>query len=386
MATVADENRFARVTPDNHAGSLWIASLLCLVYSIMTLALRAHLRWKMFGMDDYLAVAAVIFHVGEVAATIVGLDHGLGQSEELLSRSELAEASRSAFAAQILFMLSAAFAKASTLFLMMRLFNLSGPKSQSETRSRSLYILAVTILAVVGLWALLSIVAVSVQCTVSDFILADQAQCSHQFLRWQLITAFDVATECILVIVSIMIVWPVQLLFALKCQVVLAFAFRLPVAAISIVHLKYVSDYTISSNPGIALVPVLVLQQVQLSWSLIAATIPNLKSFVKSFSSGFGIQLDPSLTNAYGSGRNGRGTGYELGSIRPNGTSKSRSGTGSYNDIERPTALPQQMQDDGKNHPHARDQESITSAGSQDHIIRKDVQWKIHYETNNGRT
>lgn len=158
----------------------------------------------------------------------------------------------------------------------------------------------------------------------------------------------------------------------------------LSVAALSIVHLKYVSEYTISSNPGIALVPVLVLQQVQLCWSLISSTIPNLKSFVKSFSSGFGIQLDPSLTNAYGSGRIGRGTGYELGSMRPHGTSKSRSGTGSYNDIERPTALPQQVQD-GKNHPHARDQESITSAGSQDHIIRKDVQWKIHYETNDDR-
>lgn len=61
MATVADDNRFARVTPDNHAGSLWIAALLCLVYAVMTLALRAHLRWKMFGMDDYLAVAATVW-------------------------------------------------------------------------------------------------------------------------------------------------------------------------------------------------------------------------------------------------------------------------------------------------------------------------------------
>jgi len=128
-----------------------------------------------------------------------------------------------------------------------------------------------------------------------------------------------------------------------------------------------------------------VLQQVQLCWSLIAATIPNLKSFVKSFSSGFGIQLDPSLTQAYGSGRLGRGTGYEMGSLGPNGTSKSRSGNQSYNDIERPTKLPQQMQDTGKNHHNARDQESIASAGSQDHIIRKDVQWKIHYETNDER-
>lgn len=156
----------------------------------------------------------------------------------------------------------------------------------------------------------------------------------------------------------------------------------LSVAAISLVHLKYVSDYTMSSNPGVALVPVLVLLQVQLCWSLIAATVPNLKSFVKSFSSGFGIQLDPSLTQAYGSGRLGRGTGYELGSMGQKGTSKSRSGNASYNDIEGPTALPQQMQDSSKGHKNARDQESIASAGSQDHIIRKDVQWRIHYENN----
>jgi hypothetical protein len=49
-----------------------------------------------------------------------------------------------------------------------------------------------------------------------------------QFLRWQLITAFDVLTECILILLSIVIVLPVQIAFVLKCQVVLAFAFRLP--------------------------------------------------------------------------------------------------------------------------------------------------------------
>lgn len=59
MATV-EGDRFSRITPDDHAGSLWIASLLCLVYSIITLALRGHLRWKMYGPDDYLATVAMV--------------------------------------------------------------------------------------------------------------------------------------------------------------------------------------------------------------------------------------------------------------------------------------------------------------------------------------
>jgi hypothetical protein len=42
-----------------------------------------------------------------------------------------------------------------------------------------------------------------------------------------LITAFDVATEVILVVISVFTAWPVQLALNLKFQVVLAFTFRL---------------------------------------------------------------------------------------------------------------------------------------------------------------
>ncbi|KIV96677.1 hypothetical protein, variant [Exophiala mesophila] len=385
MATVIAGDRFSRITPDDHAGSLWIASLLCLVYSVITLALRGHLRWKMYGPDDYLATVATALHIGEVVAIIIGLQHGLGQTQTLLRESDIVDASKATFAAQILFILSAAALKAATLYLMMRLFNLSGSKVQNQTRSRYLYWTSLALLALMALWGVSAIVAVSVNCSVPGFIEADNAGCTNQFVRWQIITALDVFTECMLVLFSVFIVWPVQLSLALKTQVVAAFAFRLPVAALSLIHLHYVSEYTKSDNVGLAIVPVLVLQQVQLCWSLISATIPNLKSFVKSFSSGFGIQLDPSATRIYGSSNQyGRNNGYELGSVRGDPRSKSRSGNASYNDIEGPTALPQ----DGANHkkhPNGRDEESIHSGGSQDHIIRKDVQWKIHYENAEGQ-
>lgn len=94
MATVQDDNRFSPITPDDHAGSVWIAAILCLVYSVITLSLRGHLRWKMYGTDDYLVVAATVFQLGEVAAVLVGLEHGLGQTEDLLRQGELARASR----------------------------------------------------------------------------------------------------------------------------------------------------------------------------------------------------------------------------------------------------------------------------------------------------
>ena len=153
--------------------------------------------------------------------------------------------------------------------------------------------------------------------------------------------------------------------------------------ALSILHLHYVADFANSDNPGIAIVPVVVIQQVELCWSLISATIPNMKSFVKSFSSGFGIQLDPSLTQAYGSGRLGRtANGYEMGSV--NGTAKSGSGPRSHSDNgEAPPVPPKPLL--SIKLTSTREHDSIDSGGSQDHIIRKEVQWNVHYETEPGR-
>ncbi|KAK5454240.1 hypothetical protein LTS15_006240 [Exophiala xenobiotica] len=379
MADTGSGNRFSPITPDDHAGSVWISASLCLVYSVITLGLRGHLRRKIYGVDDYLAFAATVIQVGQVAAIMVGLNHGLGKTQDLLRQSELEKASRAAFAGEIMFIIALAAAKGSTLYLMLRLFNLSGPKATSQGRTRTFHWAGLAVLAAMAIWGLLSVIAVSVDCPVSTFIEGNSSQCSHQFLRWQLITAFDVLTECILILLSIVIVLPVQIAFVLKCQVVLAFAFRLPLVALSVLHLKFISEYTTSQNPGVDLVPALALQQVQLCWSLMSATIPNLKSFVKSFSSGFGIQLDPASTQAYSSsGRYNRSHGYELGSVGKE--SKSRSHNRSYHDIENGQGpLPQEMQNGSKT--QQKDQESIGSVGSQDHIIRKDVQWNVRYET-----
>ena len=87
---------------------------------------------------------------------------------------------QAAFASEILFLLALAAAKASTLYLMMRLFNLSGPKANFEGRSRMFYWFALGFLTAVGLWGILSVVAISVDCSASDFIRGNASQCSHQ--------------------------------------------------------------------------------------------------------------------------------------------------------------------------------------------------------------
>lgn len=61
MADTASEgHRFAPISPDNHSGSIWIATLLCLVYSFLTISTRAWLRQKMYSVDDLLLVLALV--------------------------------------------------------------------------------------------------------------------------------------------------------------------------------------------------------------------------------------------------------------------------------------------------------------------------------------
>lgn len=175
-----DEHRFSRITRDDHAGSLWIATLLCLVYSVMTLALRAYLRWNMYGVDDYLALVATGLHIGEAVAIMVGLDYGLGKAQELLRSNDMILESRATFTSLILFVIAATAAKGSTVCLMMRLFNLSGTKAQNQSLARVQHRICVAILALIGLWGVLSIVAIAVDCSLPGLFQPDQSQCSRQ--------------------------------------------------------------------------------------------------------------------------------------------------------------------------------------------------------------
>ena len=77
----------------------------------------------------------------------------------------------------------------------------------------------------------------------------------------------------------------------IKLQVVSAFAFRLPVVGMSTWYFAMVSDYLSSDEPQFAVTNALVAQQTLIAVSLISTTIPTLRRFVISVSTGFGVPL-----------------------------------------------------------------------------------------------
>lgn len=83
-----------------------------------------------------------------------------------------------------------------------------------------------------------------------------------------------------------------------KVQVFIAFSFRLPLIAFSVLHLKYIRDYPQSAEPLFAVTNTVLCQQAMLTWSLISATIPNIKSFMKVFNFSMGMgAMDERLSN-----------------------------------------------------------------------------------------
>lgn len=80
----------ASQTATDHRAALWVATLLCLTFVIITLATRLHVRWKALGLDDYSIVVASLVGLSQFAVIIAGLLHGLGADVENEEKRELA--------------------------------------------------------------------------------------------------------------------------------------------------------------------------------------------------------------------------------------------------------------------------------------------------------
>jgi hypothetical protein len=178
----------------------------------------------------------------------------------------------------------------------------------------------------------------------------------------------------------------------IKLQVIVAFGFRLPVIGFAAAHLHYVSAYVGSSDVSKAIIPALLYQQFELFWSLLAATIPTLKAFMRSFNSGFGMEID---LDGFGSSYGYGSRGYHNGSIPLNSMQNASAVRGTVTTGTGSKAFKSQNRsrnnEDGDSDvveilrtKSAKDKvratASVTSDGSQELIIQREVQWSVYSE------
>ena len=168
----------------------------------------------------------------------------------------------------------------------------------------------------------------------------------------------------------------------IKLTVIAAFAFRLLSAIFAALHAVWTARYARHADPGLAIANVLVWQQVHLGYSLIASTIPTLKSFIRGYNKAMG--WDPTYAPKQQSRGGVFGGAGNLGSImQSHAMSRNRDG-------EYPLGLRPKDGDYNVGVYHepgsskqVRRKSDTPSGASEDPIIRRDVLVTVEHDRAN---
>jgi hypothetical protein len=199
----------------------------------------------------------------------------------------------------------------------------------------------------------------------------------------------DAFLELTYVALSVALVVPLQMKAYIKFTVVAAFAFRIPCVVLSALHGVSIHRFITAEDHGLSIANRLLWQQVVIGYSLVSATIPTLKSFIRGYNKALGREVSSRsrrLGGGYGLdsyGRSGTESGLEMRSMPHKGMKR---GQGDFQDkIKLRPKEGQQYRanafgdNDRLGADHKR-RASNGSHGSEDPIIRRDVQINVEYE------
>jgi hypothetical protein len=94
--------------------------------------------------------------------------------------------------------------------------------------------------------------------------------------------------------------------FMFKLQVLGIFALRLPLLVLAGLFYKYWMASLVSDDTDVVRTTALIFQQAEVCFSLIAGTIPCLKSFIQSFDTGSGVKAGFGSTHTSGYGHHSK--------------------------------------------------------------------------------
>lgn len=375
----ADPYIFAEITSTDRAGVVWVAAILSLLYSLSTLIVRFFVKQHTLGYDDWLIFAATVVAVAQYVAVFVSLSQGLAVSTLIQAEETARSLGPGVMANGILFIFAAALTKLSVVFFVKRLLTQELRKAWWATH----IVLGLTIV-----WAIAAALLVSVGCSPQDSLYEPQT-CSGMTARWSIVIGTDAFLELAYVALSVALVVPLQMKAYIKFTVVAAFAFRIPCVVLSALHGVAIHRFITAEDHGLSIANRLLWQQVVIGYSLVSATIPTLKSFIRGYNKALGREVSSRsrrLGGGYGLdsyGRSGTESGLEMRSIPHKGMKR---GQGDFQDkLKLRPKEGQQYRANafGDNDRIVQDHKrraSSGSHGSEDPIIRRDVQINVEFE------
>ncbi|GAB7346828.1 hypothetical protein MBLNU459_g1920t1 [Dothideomycetes sp. NU459] len=264
---MVDTYYFAKLTETDHAGVLWVITILSLTYILVSCSFRLWTRYGMYGPDDWTLLACVMMGVFQHIAVFFALHYGLGKASTLLQEGQIEKLSHSLYAATMLFVVTHCLAKVSIALFIRRLF--STRALLNRTICNSLVVISIA-------WGVCSMIVLRMECFPS-FLYADHNTCPGRQHRWVTVGALDIATDVALVVVPAMLVFRVLTNQGRKAIVLSAFVVRLPLIAFCVVHLlppRRVNSLTLAGP--------LAWLQAELLWSVVTASMPPLKHLFRT--------------------------------------------------------------------------------------------------------
>jgi hypothetical protein len=300
---------------------------------------------------------------------------------------------QSQFGNQIAIYTSIGLSKLSTILLVQRIF----------TRDmRKAWVLCNVVVAVVVAWTIAAAFMVSVGCSPESVAPKASSQiCPSIVVRYKIVVVLDAITEVVLVAIPGYLSWQLQMSVLLKLQVIAVFAFRLPLVILTSLFLKKWIQSLSSDNPGADRGHALNFQQAELCVSLMAATIPCLKSFIRSFDTGSGVKATIGTSNDYGSSsRSGSrsatlGNSYQMSRLSGTKADTSRKRNRPQKDDDgRITVNPRPFISGRSNAGSTRNKslqgtlqtqgtqevDRLSQASSKELFIRRDTHWEVTSE------
>ncbi|KAJ9656657.1 hypothetical protein H2198_004776 [Neophaeococcomyces mojaviensis] len=234
---------------------------------------------RRLGINDATAIAAMALGIAYTIALNQSIQHGLGRVADELDESMIEALSKDYFAANILLYPALVCAKATVILLIITI------KPQRRVLLASQALLGVSII-----WGLASVIAISLQCSPSRWVMGPNASntCVSQRAMQITIRSIDALIDVAIVLLPIFMMQSVQTSFSKKLWVVALFATRMITPIMTLVSVATLSDFydaLTEDRPFHAITP-LIWTSVALCLSIITACIPSIKRFLADWASG----------------------------------------------------------------------------------------------------
>ncbi|KAF2844128.1 hypothetical protein T440DRAFT_484418 [Plenodomus tracheiphilus IPT5] len=202
------------------------------------------------------------------------ISNGLGQIFNVLDDTKISSVQQKFFACQITFYIALALSKCSTLVLLQAVFE-RDPKVSHVAHGA---------MALVAVWGLLSVLAVSVGCSPDTVIPKTGDDHCSSLVPWlKAVVVVDVVTEMVIILLPMIGFYGTLMPVRRRATVMLAFSTRLPNIVFSLLYLIAYSKFINHQEPAIDIVATAAWQNLLLSYNLMSATIPSLKGFTQGF-------------------------------------------------------------------------------------------------------